>query len=113
MKPTLEKQEISVEPAVGGITIGQLFSDKDSYADKTVAIKGQVTKVNRAILEKNWVHIQDGTSASDKFDLTITTLENVNVGDVVTFEGKITLNKDFGAGYKYDVIMEEANLKTD
>ncbi len=113
MKPTLEKQEISVEPAEGGITIAQLFSGKDSYADKTVLIRGKVTKVNRAILKRNWVHIQDGTIDADEFDLTITTQEQVNVGDVVTFEGKITLNKDFGAGYAYDVLMEEAKLKTE
>lgn len=113
MKPTLEKQEISVEPAAGGVTIGDLFSNKDSHADKTVLIKGQVTKVNRAIMGKNWVHIQDGTDSSGKFDLTITTMEEVNVGDIVTFEGKIVLNKDFGAGYAYDVLMEDARLRAE
>lgn len=113
MKPILEKKEISVEPAVGGITIAELFSAKDSYADKTVLIRGQVTKVNRAIMNRNWVHIQDGTSDSGKFDLTITTQEQVNVGDVVTFEGKIVLNQDFSAGYVYDVLMEDAKVKTD
>jgi len=77
-----------------------------------VLIKGQVTKVNRAIMEKNWVHLQDGTGDSGGFDLTVTTQEQVNVGDVVTFEGKITLNKDFGAGYSYEVIMEQAKLQT-
>ncbi len=112
MKPTLEKQEVSVEPAEDGITIAQLLSDKDSYAGKTVKIRGRVTKVNRAIMNKNWVHIQDGTSHSGQFDLTITTREQVNTGDVVTFEGTITLNRDFGAGYTYEVIMENAKLKT-
>jgi hypothetical protein len=112
MKPELEKKEISIEPAEGGITIGELFANRDSYADKTVLIKGQVTKVNRAIMEKNWVHLQDGTGDSGGFDLTVTTAEEVNVGDVVTFEGKITLNKDFGAGYSYEVIMEQAKLQT-
>ncbi len=109
-KPALEKKEVSIEPAEGGITIGELLGNADSYSGKTVRIKGQVTKVNQAILGKNWVHLQDGTSASDKFDLTITTQEQVNVGDVVTFEGKIVLNKDFGAGYVYEVLMEEAKL---
>ena len=108
MKPVLEQREISIEPAEGGITIGELLADADAHAGKTVRIKGQVTKVNRAILGKNWVHLQDGTDASGKFDLTITTQEQVNVGDVVTFEGTIALNKDFGAGYVYEVIMEEA-----
>lgn len=112
IKPLIEKGEISVEPAEGGITIGELFANKDSYADKTVVIKGQVTKINRAIMGRNWVHLQDGTSGSGKFDLTITTQEQVNVGDVVAFEGKISLNKDFGAGYAYDVLMEEARRKT-
>lgn len=112
MKPALEKKEVSIEPAEGGITIGELLANTDSYAGKTVRIKGQVTKVNRAIMGKNWVHLQDGTDASGKFDLTITTQEQVNVGDVVTFEGTIVLNKDFGAGYVYEVLMEEAKRQT-
>jgi len=112
MKPELEKKEVSVEPAEGGITIGQLFANRDSYAGKTVLVKGQVTKVNRAIMDKNWVHLQDGTSDSGSFDLTVTTTDDVEVGGIVTFEGKIALNKDFGAGYSYEVIMEEAKLQT-
>jgi hypothetical protein len=111
MKPELEKKEISIEPAKGGVTIGELFANRDSYADKTVLVKGQVTKVNRAIMDRNWVHLQDGTSDSGSFDLTVTTNDDVKVGDVVTFEGKIALNKDFGAGYTYEVIMEEAKLQ--
>ncbi len=111
MKPELEKKEISIEPAEGGITIAELFTNRDSYADKTVLIKGQVTKVNRAIMDKNWVHLQDGTGDSGGFDLTVTTDEEVNVGDIVTFEGKITLNKDFGSGYSYEVLMEQAKLQ--
>ena len=112
MKPEPEKKEISIEPAKGGVTIGELYANRDSYADKTVLVKGQVTKVNRAIMDKNWVHLQDGTSDSGNFDLTITTTDEVNVGDIAMFEGKIALKKDFGAGYYYELIMEEARLKT-
>ena len=72
-------------------------------------MRGKVTKVNSGILGKNWVHIQDGTEAEGNFDLTVTTQETAKVGDVVVVQGKITLNKDFGSGYKYDVIMEEAH----
>ncbi len=111
MKPVIEKKEISIAPAEGGISIGELFSNKDTYADKTVVIKGQVTKFSAAIMNRNWVHLQDGTSGDGKHDLTITTQDEVAVGDVVTFEGKITLDKDFGAGYKYEVVMEEAKKK--
>ncbi|UCD00239.1 MAG: OB-fold nucleic acid binding domain-containing protein [Phycisphaerales bacterium] len=107
-KPVIDQKEISIEPVEGGISIGELFSNRDAYADKTVLIKGEVTKINRAIMGRNWVHLQDGTSGSGSFDLTVTTQDEVAVGDVVTFEGKITLNKDFGAGYSYEVIVEEA-----
>lgn len=109
-KPAVEQLEVSIEPAAGGIRIGELFANRDSYADETVRIRGQVSKVNRAIMGKNWVHLQDGTGDAGHFDLTITTAEEVAPGDVVTFEGTIVLNKDFGAGYAYEVLMEEARL---
>ena len=57
----------------------------------------------------NWVHIQDGSS-EEKFDLTITTSEKVKVGDVVTFEGTVAVDKDFGAGYKYEILVEQGKL---
>ena len=73
-------------------------------------MKGQVVKVNEEIMGKNWIHIQDGSGSAADFDLTITTVEKVKVDDVVTFEGTISLSKDFGAGYFYEVIMEDAKL---
>ena len=33
------------------------------------------------------------------------------VGDVVTVEGKVTLDKDFGHGYFYEIIIEEADAR--
>jgi len=113
IKPVAEKTEISVEPAEGGITIGELFSKRDSYSGKTVLIRGRVTKVNRGIMGMNWLHLQDGTSHSGDFDLTATTLDDAAVGEIVTLEGKITLNRDFGSGYSYAVIMEQAKRKTE
>jgi len=111
-KPKLEKEKIEIEPADGGLTVAELYKNKNKYEGERVLIKGKVIKVNPAIMEKDWVHIQDGTSENGKFDLTITT-ENttVKVGDIVTFEGKVTLDKDFGYGYKYDLLLEEAVVK--
>lgn len=110
-KPTIEKENVTVAPAAGGITIAQLFSNSNSYSNKTVKINGKVVKVNNGIMSKNWVHIQDGTSNGSNFDLTVTTNSTVNVGDVVTFEGKIVLNKDFGYGYSYKVLLEDAKVQ--
>jgi hypothetical protein len=107
-KPSIEKENLSVAPAAGGVTIAQLFSNVDSYANKSVMIKGKVVKVNNGIMGKNWAHLQDGTSSGNDFDLTVTTNDIVNVGDIVTFTGKISLNKDFGFGYSYKVLLEDA-----
>ena len=60
-------------------------------------------------MDRNWVHIQDGTEYSGEFDLTVTTTDNLEAGNQVTFSGKIALNKDFGAGYFYKIIMEDAH----
>ena len=106
------KEGIKVEPAEGGITIAELFSKRDTYAGKKIKIRGEVVKYSPDIMKTNWVHIQDGTNANGSFDLTITTNDVAKVGDVVTFEGTVTLKKDFGAGYYYEVIIEDAKLLT-
>jgi len=100
---------VNVTPAEGSIQLSELFSDREKYKDKTVQVTGKCVKVNSMIMGRNWVHIQDGSG--DGLDLTITTTENVQLNDVVSFEGVITLNKDFGAGYQYDIIMENAITK--
>jgi hypothetical protein len=100
--------DISVKPAKGGVTIAGLISNKAQFANKKILISGQVVKFSPDIMKKNWVHIQDGTEASGQYDLVITTNDLVKVGDVVTFEGQIVLDKDFGYGYKYDILMEDA-----
>ena len=69
-------------------------------------------KFNGGILGRNWVHIQDGTgTASDgSHDLTITTLATARVGEVITAKGKVAVNQDFGAGYTYAVVLQDATL---
>lgn len=102
--------DISITPVEGGVTVAELFSNRDTHAGKVRRIRGKVIKVNAGIMGRNWVHIQDGTAAAGDYDLTVTTNDEVTVGSVVTFEGRITLNKDFGAGYVYAVIMEDARV---
>ena len=102
------KADVKVEPCADCITIGKLLADKKTYAGKVVKVKGQVTKYNSGIMGKNWVHIQDGTEFEDSFDLTVTTSGTAAMGQIITFEGKISLDKDFGYGYAYSVMMEDA-----
>ncbi len=107
---TGKKSTISLEKSGDELTLAQIFENKEQYSGKEVEIRGIVVKVNKEIMGKNWVHIQDGTDSNGKYDLTITTADLAEVNDEVTFKGKITLNKDFGSGYFYEVIMEEAVL---
>ncbi|MHC1773888.1 MAG: GW dipeptide domain-containing protein [Lentimicrobium sp.] len=100
--------DISVEPLKDGVTISDLFKNKADFAEKSVKIRGVVVKYNKNIMGKNWAHIQDGTESGGSYDLTVTTMDALEEGNVVTFEGTIHLDKDFGAGYIYDVIMEDA-----
>ncbi|MCF8372146.1 MAG: hypothetical protein K9H64_11025 [Bacteroidales bacterium] len=107
---SVDKVEINISPAEGGISLAALFENMDSYEGKKVIVSGQVVKYNAGILNRNWVHIQDGSKFNELFDLTITTNDEVALGDTVTFEGIVTLNKDFGSGYKYDIIVMDASL---
>jgi hypothetical protein len=109
-QPAVAKDGISVKPAEGGISVADLYSKKDAYAGKTIKIKGEVVKFSPEIMGKNWVHLQDGTKSNADFDITVTTTEVVKVGDVVTFQGEVATKKDFGAGYFYEVIVENGKL---
>jgi hypothetical protein len=105
------KKDLKIDIPSDCVTIGDLFSKKESYAGKTVKIKGQVTKYSPEIMDKNWIHLQDGTENNGKFDLVITSKNTVKAGDIVVLEGKISINKDFGYGYVFEVMMEDALVK--
>lgn len=105
-----KKEGISVTPATGSVTIAELYKSRTNYAGKIIKMKGQVVKINEQVMGKNWIHLQDGTGESGDFDLTVTTLAGAKMDEVVTFEGTISINKDFSHGYVYEVIMEDAKL---
>lgn len=107
--------DVKVEALKDGENIAALFADKEKYAGKEVKLRATVVKFNRAIMEKNWVHLQDGSgeASSKTNDLTVTTDAIVAVGDVVIASGTVTLDKDFGAGYLYPVILEEGKFEAD
>lgn len=105
-----QKSSISLEKSGDEVTIADIYATPKDFEGKEFEIRGVVTKVNKEIMGKNWVHLQDGTSNDGSFDLTVTTQALPEVNDEVTFKGTLTLEKDFGAGYYYDVIMEDAAL---
>ena len=112
--PHLNPQAVAsiekVEPIAGGTTVVKIFEDKAKLAGKPVVVRGKVTKVNNGILGRNWVHLQDGTGAAGTNDLMVTTNATATVGDVVVVRGKVAVDQDFGGGYRYAVLVEDATL---
>jgi hypothetical protein len=96
--------------AEGGVTVEGVFTKKDELAGKQVAVRGKVVKFTPEIMGKNWIHVQDGTGATGTNDLTVTTSATAKKGDTVTVKGALVVDKDFGYGYAYDVIIEDAEV---
>ena len=115
-KAVVEFAEIKVDKAPGenSYTVAEIFSKATELNGQTVVIRGKVVKVSPRIMGRNWIHIQDGTGNPEDstHDLVITTSQEAGADwDVITMEGVLTANKDFGSGYSYAVIIEEASLK--
>jgi hypothetical protein len=92
-------------------TVAEVWSQRTALNEKPVTIRGKVVKFNGGIMGRNWVHLRDGSGASGKDnDVTVTTADEVAVGDVVVAKGVVRVDKDFGAGYAYPVIVEDAKL---
>jgi hypothetical protein len=100
-----------IAKADGGKTVAEVFAEKDALAGKPVTVRGKVVKANSGIMGKNWIHVRDGSGSDGTNDLTVTTTTaQPNVGDTVLVTGPVSLNKDFGMGYQYDVIVEDAQV---
>jgi hypothetical protein len=109
-QPSTEREQITIEPLKDGVTIQQIYSQSAELNGKDVKVKGKVVKFNKQIMKRNWVHIQDGTGTEKDFDLVLTTDQDVSVGDIIIAEGTLSIEKDFGAGYFFPVIIENARI---
>lgn len=96
--------------AVNGQTVAEVHAGKAKLAGKTVVVRGRVVKFNANIMGKNWLHVRDGSGAEGSNDLTVTTGDKAKVGDVVLVTGKLSTDRDFGSGYKYSLIVEDAKV---
>ena len=96
----------------GGRTILEIFAEKNDLKDRKVAVRGKVTKVNANILGKTWIHIQDGTgdSQSKTNDLVVTSQDSPAVGDTILVEGVLRTDKNYGMGYVFPVVIEDAKV---
>jgi len=103
-----------IAPAEGGATIAEVLTQRTALSGKQIAVRGQVVKVNSRILGKNWIHLEDGTAGpGGTKNLVVTTDDTASVGSVVLVRGTVATDKDFGAGYSYEVLIEDASVETE
>lgn len=94
----------------GGKTVAEVHKEKSQFAGKKISVRGKVVKFNSQVMGKNWLHLMDGTGTQGADDLTITTKASAKVGDTVLVRGTLFTDKDYGHGYKYPVIIEDAEV---
>ncbi len=104
--------DIQVEKAQGenAYTVGEIYEKSPDLNGKKIIVKAKVVKVLPNIMGRNWLHVQDGSGdpSQKTHDLVVTTSEMAQQGDIVTIEGLMVANKDFGSGYKYNALLEDA-----
>ncbi len=115
----VEKKTVTEKPAKPFVkkefyTVEEVFMWKNELKDSTIKVKGKVQKISRQIMKVDWVHIGDGTGDSTKKnnDIVFTTKTmTFKSGSEVIASGKLILDKDFGYGYFYDVIVQDSEFK--
>ena len=108
----LEDISIAKATAANGYTVAEIFTQAKELAGKNVQVQGKVVKFSPKIMGKNWIHLQDGSGdpMHNTHDLVVTSADSAEVGSIVTIDGVLAAEKDFGAGYKYDAIVEDAKI---
>jgi hypothetical protein len=101
-----------IRPAAGGYCVADLWARRAELAGKAITVRGKIVKFRGGILGRNWMHLQDGSgkTADGTNDITVTSTDEAAPGDIVTATGTLALDRDFGAGYRYGVIVEGATL---
>ncbi|MCF6356031.1 MAG: hypothetical protein L3J26_13180 [Candidatus Polarisedimenticolaceae bacterium] len=91
-------------------TVEAVYQEKDQLNGQQIQIHGKVVKVNNGIMNRNFLHLQDGTGTQGNNDLTVTSQESAQVGDEVIITGTVSVNVDFGSGYLYPLMIEKATI---
>jgi hypothetical protein len=111
----LPKEDVTVKKAPGAnaYTVAEIHQKSGDLEGKKVVVRGKVIKISANIMKRNWIHLQDGSgdAKSATHDLVVTSSDLPSSGDVVTVSGTLSRDKDFGRGYRYAVIVEDAKIQ--
>jgi hypothetical protein len=112
-EPDVPVGKVEKAPGPTGYRVGDVFSQKKALAGKTVQVRGVVVKATNGVMGKNFIHLRDGSGDAKAAtnDLTVTLDRAGNPGETVLVEGTVILDRDIGAGYRYDVLLENARVR--
>jgi hypothetical protein len=112
-QPSAGVEKVAKATGADAKTVAEVVSGKGALKDKTVSVRGKVVKVTSGVMGKNWLHVQDGTgkAADNTHDLIVTTKEPASKGEIVTARGTVRTDVKMGAGYAFEVLVEDASLR--
>jgi len=109
-----KEKRISVKKATGpnAYTIAELYRNSDKLNKKQIVVRGKIVKVTSGIMKRVWVHIQDGSGSQAKgtHNLVCTTTSKPRLDAIVMVRGTLAKDRDFGYGYRYKVLIENATI---
>jgi len=110
--PSIPAEPVAKAEAEDAVTVAEAYAQRAQLAGQPVTVRGRVVKFNPSIMNRNWIHLQDGTGTptAKDFDLTATSQDLAEVGAVVVVHGTLQVDREFGAGYHYAVIVEDATI---
>ena len=109
--PEIEIGNEPIEKAEGGYTVAEVFANSEALKGKLIKVRGRVVKVSQAIMNRNWIHLRDGTGENGRDKIVFRSEDQVaGVGSIVTAEGRLETDKDFGYGYRYELLVEDASF---
>ncbi len=102
-----------IEVPEGGLTVAEVWTQRNELAGQEIVVRGRVTKYNSGIMGRNWIHLQDGrgSEVDGPHDLVVTTDAGIAAGNIITIRGTVALDQDFGSGYKYPLLVEKASIE--
>ncbi len=113
----LTAADLSISRARGpdAYTVAEIHLKAKQLAGKSVRVAGRVLRVTPNVLGRTWLHIQDGSGseADGTHDLVVTTVttgESPESGQEVLVRGVVATDKDLGSGYRYDALIEDAEI---
>ncbi|WP_244861033.1 hypothetical protein [Aromatoleum petrolei] len=91
-------------------TVAAVYQEKAELSGKAIKVNGKVVKVNNGIMGRNFVHVRDGSGDQATNNLIVTSKDTAAVGDEVVVTGNVKLDRDFGSGYMYPLLVEDASI---